>query len=92
MMEKKDPLVFIVIVFVHLTLQFLAWSFALGNTVFKQTNIIAKIAWPILSFPMFWILPGKFSDSYFWSVFLFNSICWAGVLICMRSMRTRRCP
>ncbi len=68
--------VFLVLSISHLILQFFAWSFAPGNTARDLSHTFFGRSWPIVSFPVFWMLPKDFDASFFWVPFVANSIIW----------------
>ena len=74
---KKYIVTMIIIFVLHSTLQFIVWSIAPGNTVFNQTNPFLSGLWPVLSFPLFYMVSQDWGNLYFWLVFCVNSIIWA---------------
>jgi hypothetical protein len=66
----------IVISVSYFILQFLAWSFASGNTAVNMDYSFLGRLWPVLSFPIFWIAPKDLSNFLFWLLFCVNSIIW----------------
>lgn len=80
-------LVFILVVVVHFIVQFFAWSFAPGNTAFKQTGLtLTKVFWAVLSFPLVWIVPRGIGDSLGWIILWSNSIIWGAGLTFLISL------
>jgi len=74
-------LVFGIVLCVHLVLQFLAWAAAPGNAVPSALPSIFDRWWPFLSFPVFWVFPKSWSDTWFWSTFVLNSLVWAIAMV-----------
>lgn len=84
-MGKADVLTFLGITGLHFIMQFLAWSFAPGNTARDLSHLWISKWWSVMSFPTFWMLPQGWdapNEWLFWGAFLLNSIVWglAGTL------------
>lgn len=75
-MNKKNIIIFILVFIFHFILQFLSWSFAPGNAAVTQQNLISKL-WPIVSFPIFSVVPKDLIGQYFWLSSFINSTIWA---------------
>ncbi len=74
-MNRRILVVFVCMLVSHFLIQFVSWSFALGNTAVTGTNIF-NIIWKIMSFPFFYSLPQDWVNRFFWFVFVGNSLAW----------------
>jgi hypothetical protein len=71
---------FVVLFGIHFVGSFLAWSFAPGNVVPRVRQaytLLQRVAWPIFSFPLFYVLPAGASTTSFESVMVLNSLAVA---------------
>ena len=78
-MWKVSLLAFCGITVLHFTVQFLAWSFAPGNTARDLAHLWISKLWPIVSFPLFRFLPRGWdfwSEWQVWGTFCLNSVLW----------------
>lgn len=66
----------LIVATVHFILQFIAWSFAPGNTARDLSHLFISKWWKVLSFPVFWLPIRDGSNVYFWVLLLTNSIVW----------------
>jgi hypothetical protein len=65
---------------IHLVGSFLAWSVAPGNVVPRAGTAYTlpqRIAWPIFSFPLFYVLPTGVATTTFEWVMVMNSLAVA---------------
>jgi len=65
-------LIFVSILVVHWTAQFLAWSYALRNGSMR-------VLWSILATPLVH-LNTSIGNQYFWVIATANSVLWAAIL------------
>ncbi len=64
-----------------LTIAFLSWSFAGGNTAKPVAiNAIADAVLVVISYPLFRILPDDFVNAYFEFVFIVNALLWTAMV------------
>ena len=75
-MDKTRVAIFLGTSVTHFALQFIAWSFALGNTAVDLTQSPLSRLWPVLSFPLFRITPEAWSNATFWGIAVGNSFIW----------------
>lgn len=91
MQQDKKKLVIRLLVFaalsgMHYLLLLWAWAYSdiTPNVMGGYLPKIANIAWPILSFPLVWLLQ-KVSGGTPWDIFLLqfllNSLIWAGAIL-----------
>src|SRR6266849_2153824 len=69
---------------VHVVASFSAWAFAPGNVVphsQKGYGLVQPIAWPIFSFPTFYLAPGRAATTSFEALLVVNSLIVAAVVI-----------
>jgi len=74
----------VVITALHGVLQFVSWALADG----PSPPPWGRALWRVFSFPFFWVVSGRASDSLFWPMFFANSIfvgvCVASLLLWLR--------
>jgi len=71
---------FVVLFGIHLVGSFVAWSLAPGNVVPRagqMYTLAQRVAWPIFSFPLFYVLPAGVATTSFEWVLVMNSLAVA---------------
>ena len=76
----------------HFFVQFYGWSLAPGNAA--RPGVSIPWAWPILSFPIFYVVPASTATGSFWLVCFANSATWGGVafIVALALERRGRAP
>lgn len=86
---------FMLLFVMHLVGSFVAWSLAPGNVVphaEKTAALMQRVAWPIFSFPLFYVVPENVSTTSFESVLVMNSVLVAfGILLATSLILIFRC-
>ena len=62
----------------HAVLQFFLWSQL--DRIDRPVNRLFAVAWSVLSFPVFSMLPQEYSTRWFWFAFFLNSVLWGGAV------------
>jgi hypothetical protein len=80
---------FIILFIAHLVASFTAWAFAPGNVVPRTANVYSlaqRIAWPVFSFPVFYVVPPTISTTSFETLLVVNSavVASVGVILVLR--------
>jgi hypothetical protein len=80
---------FVLLFVVHVVASFAAWSFAPGNVVphpGQQYALVQRIAWPIFSFPTFYVAPGPAATTSFEPLLILNSLVVAAAVMAIVMM------
>ena len=75
----KKVLLFIVIVLLHFSLEFISWSSVPGNAT-VETSGVFTVLWYIFSFPLITCLPAGLVNAAFMPILIANSCMWVGVI------------
>jgi hypothetical protein len=79
-MRMKTNVILVVVAVIvgalHPMAQFLLWASMSRTDLLLSPR--SRIAWSVVSFPLFVFLPREFTTRFFWIVFGANSLLWAG--------------
>jgi hypothetical protein len=88
---------FVLLFVLHVVASFAAWSFAPGNVVphpQQEYALVQRVAWPIFSFPTFYVAPRPVATTSFEPLLILNSLVAAAGVIAIVGVFTsaRRRP
>ena len=77
------------------SIEFLAWAYAPGNMVptsFAPASAPrgGGLAWAIMSFPLFYCVPGPTVEAFFWWIVALNSFFWGTLATILFLVYVRR--
>jgi len=78
---------------VHVVASFAAWSFAPGNVVphaQQDYGFLQRVAWPVFSFPTFYLVPGPVATTSFGLLLILNSLIVAAAVVTIVMVARRR--
>jgi hypothetical protein len=61
---------------IHAMSQFLSW--ASMDAIDQRIGSGKNAVWAVLSFPLFTVAPRDLTTGFFWTIFVSNSLLWAG--------------